>query len=1270
MNPLRFSNDPLATINSFFSDEETSGLDISSSTQSNNTSNSTTSTSNTSTSNSMDTNKSGYGTSSNSPLISFPTTTSGIPPSYLTNYTGPSNTPSSVSSLLSNNRGVGYPPSIGGTSTNSYNNIPSSINNYSRYPNVPNTPNTPGFLYSYGNNNNASNAMRNPALSHQQPQQQHQGGWCHMNNPNLMRSPQFPQQQQQQDLYQRNLAYRPPIIPGYPGPMSLSGIPPEHLIQDKDEEQEEDEEEEEEDEDPDVDPQEKKLNTLVKQCEQYATQIRDVVGHWQEKSLGNDKEMKGSILEENPEEVQNLELIKQPEMLVHELRSYQLVGLNWLYLLHQQKINGILADEMGLGKTIQTISFFALLKEKADMKKPHVVIVPATALENWVREFAEWCPSFKVEMYHGSAKDRESLRKKLLPKDGKYEFDVLITTYNLCVNKVDRVKFFKKFDFGYIVLDEAHNIKNVSSLRYQSLVKLAFRAEFRLMLTGTPLQNNLNELWALLNFLMPNIFGDTKEFKDLLWPEDDEHNNENNIEVQRLKRILSPFLLRRLKSEVLTKLPQKTEKLVWCGFTPFQRELYEKTYQSSRTKYHNYAIKAEENREFRERREKGNNSDDDDLEVINEQATSFKSEGKEPLEEKTLHHILMQLRKAANNALLFRHYYDDDKIDKITQILREEELNKAAKSEEENALLNKKRKLANEENNSKKVKTENGGEEEHIEEEEEEEEESETTKTVEQGEEGTNPLTTTNGEECGVCGEIGNLLLCDGPCIRGFHLQCIGLESQPDSDKWYCDDCDYLVKDSTLLDAPATEFQDKFVSIIEAVENCQDKKGRYKSELFIYLPAKREYPDYYEIIKTPISLHMLKRRHYQSREHFRDEFYQLVKNAHTYNTPNSQVYRDASSLEKIFRKEFTKYFGSELLPPPTTTTTTTSRSSTTSTAHSTMDTFDYSELELEALFEDIDEEEDDDDDDDKPTKKRKKTSSSSRSKKNIDNEDLESYGVETSSSVPSVSRRTRSRRGQSSSTSEDFPMALLEDTTTRRKSSRNASSASSSTSKSNNKNKSSGGNNSSAIRKAKLNEPFLTCRNILEDLMDQDDAIPFNTPVDEATTPDYYKIVKNPMDFASVWSKLNRKEYSSPDEFIDDVRLVFDNCLLYNAPSSQIGLVAQQLWSFFKRQCKKQGIKVDSNVILLHKKMKSEDLSTLPEELKLKSDMEIHQFCKSYDSLKHLCLPDGKYKVFCRLIFNIDQLFHSSGKLEALKKKLLKFHTKQNRVLIFSQFTQ
>jgi SWI/SNF-related matrix-associated actin-dependent regulator 1 of chromatin subfamily A len=189
---------------------------------------------------------------------------------------------------------------------------------------------------------------------------------------------------------------------------------------------------------------------------------------------------------------------------------------------------------------------------------------------------------------------------------------------------------------------------------------------------------------------MPNIFGCTKDLKDLLWLDDEEEESENTEEIQRLKKILSPFLLRRLKAEVLSKLPEKTEQMIWCDFTDFQRELYEKTYNYSKTKYHNYSMKEKEPKIKYD-------SDDDGIDIRNikpeplpelkkeedaekpasskeeaeqTQQVTFKSEDKG--EEKTLHHILMQLRKAANNALLFRHYYDDDKIEEITSRLIKE----------------------------------------------------------------------------------------------------------------------------------------------------------------------------------------------------------------------------------------------------------------------------------------------------------------------------------------------------------------------------------------------------------------------------------------------------------------------------------------------------------------------------------------------------------------------------------------------------------------------
>ena len=170
------------------------------------------------------------------------------------------------------------------------------------------------------------------------------------------------------------------------------------------------------------------------------------------------------------------------------MRSYQIQGLNWMVSLHHNGLNGILADEMGLGKTLQTISFLSYLKHYRDIHGPHLIVVPKSTLQNWAREFEKWSPDFKVALLAGSKEERqEAIQKYLIPQD----FEVCITTYEICLIEKSALK---KLSFAYIVIDEAHRIKNVDSILSQ--IVRAFTSRGRLLITGTPLQNNLAELWA------------------------------------------------------------------------------------------------------------------------------------------------------------------------------------------------------------------------------------------------------------------------------------------------------------------------------------------------------------------------------------------------------------------------------------------------------------------------------------------------------------------------------------------------------------------------------------------------------------------------------------------------------------------------------------------------------------------------------------------------------------------------------------------------------
>ncbi|TKR66685.1 hypothetical protein L596_022942 [Steinernema carpocapsae] len=260
-----------------------------------------------------------------------------------------------------------------------------------------------------------------------------------------------------------------------------------------------------------------------------------------------------------------------PSLIRGTLREYQLVGLDWLVALYEQQLNGILADEMGLGKTIQTISLLAHMACERSIWGPHLIVVPTSVILNWEMELKRWCPAFKVLTYFGSLKERAEKRKGWSKPNA---FHVCITSYKLVTQDI---RMFKKKAWQYFILDEAQNIKNFKSQRWQMLLNV--RAHRRLLLTGTPLQNSLMELWSLMHFLMPTIFASHSDFQD--WfsnPLNSMMEGSAEINqglVQRLHKVLRPFLLRRLKSEVERQLPSKTEHVVKCPLSKRQRYLYD-----------------------------------------------------------------------------------------------------------------------------------------------------------------------------------------------------------------------------------------------------------------------------------------------------------------------------------------------------------------------------------------------------------------------------------------------------------------------------------------------------------------------------------------------------------------------------------------------------------------------------------------------------------------------------------------------------------------------
>ncbi len=315
---------------------------------------------------------------------------------------------------------------------------------------------------------------------------------------------------------------------------------------------------------------------------------------------------------------QDTVISESPSFIEGKLRDYQIQGLNWLISLHENCLSGILADEMGLGKTLQTISFLGYLRYVKGISGPHIVIVPKSTLDNWKREFAKWTPEVNVFVFKGNKDERhELIQQKLLACD----FDVVITSFETVIREKSTLK---KFRWQYIIVDEAHRIKNEESSLSQ-IIRL-FYSKSRLLITGTPLQNNLHELWALLNFLLPDVFGDSEVFDQWFANEEEEDEGASEVDkekkneedakmIDKLHQILSPFLLRRVKADVEKSLLPKKELNLYVGMSEMQVKWYKRLLEK-------------------------------DIDAVN--GAVGKREGKT-----RLLNIVMQLRKCCNHPYLF-----------------------------------------------------------------------------------------------------------------------------------------------------------------------------------------------------------------------------------------------------------------------------------------------------------------------------------------------------------------------------------------------------------------------------------------------------------------------------------------------------------------------------------------------------------------------------------------------------------------------------------------
>ncbi|KAM6037344.1 chromodomain-helicase-DNA-binding protein 1-like isoform 2-T2 [Chlamydotis macqueenii] len=247
-----------------------------------------------------------------------------------------------------------------------------------------------------------------------------------------------------------------------------------------------------------------------------------------------------------------------------ELRDYQLNGLNWLAHSWCKGNSCILADEMGLGKTIQTISFLNYLFHEHQLYGPFLLVVPLSTLTSWQREIQTWAPQMNAVVYLGDITSRNMIRTHewMHPQTKRLKFNILLTTYEILLKDKS---FLGGLNWVFVGVDEAHRLKNDDSLLYKTLID--FKSNHRLLITGTPLQNSLKELWSLLHFIMPEKFSSWEDFEE-------EHGKGREFGYASLHKELEPFLLRRVKKDVEKSLPAKVEQILRMEMSALQKQYY------------------------------------------------------------------------------------------------------------------------------------------------------------------------------------------------------------------------------------------------------------------------------------------------------------------------------------------------------------------------------------------------------------------------------------------------------------------------------------------------------------------------------------------------------------------------------------------------------------------------------------------------------------------------------------------------------------------------
>ena len=255
-----------------------------------------------------------------------------------------------------------------------------------------------------------------------------------------------------------------------------------------------------------------------------------------------------------------------PRGINAELREYQTRGFGWLWFLYQYGLNGILADDMGLGKTLQALALLQKAKEK-NKKATSLVVCPTSVVFNWENEIEKFAPGLSCLKLTGS--DRKELFKEIS------KYDIVITSYALVRRDIEKLK---KYEFRYVILDESQNIKNADSQTAQSVKEL--KCKHKLALSGTPIENRLEELWSIFDFLMPGFLFDKSEF-NYRYVNPITEREDKTVE-KRLKSQIYPFILRRMKRDVAKDLPDKIENVAYCELTPEQKDFYMEVLDSTK----------------------------------------------------------------------------------------------------------------------------------------------------------------------------------------------------------------------------------------------------------------------------------------------------------------------------------------------------------------------------------------------------------------------------------------------------------------------------------------------------------------------------------------------------------------------------------------------------------------------------------------------------------------------------------------------------------------